>query len=145
IRAAGLTLGLRRIPAGYHVVFKADDVEYQTSNKSVHVDQAVVEWHECIPLPCKPSSKVLVSVYASFELGPMLCHGELLRRFEISVGELLDRSENSHPINFIPKLGEVVSACTSLSITLEQRLSDEKDVAVLCSLTTVSDQCSLAF
>jgi hypothetical protein len=26
----------------------------------------------------------------------MLCHGEVLRKFEISVRELLDRSENSH-------------------------------------------------
>jgi hypothetical protein len=47
-------------------------------------------------------------------------------------------------IIFQPKLGEVVSPCTSLFMTLEQQLSDEKDVAVLCSLTTVSDQCSLA-
>jgi hypothetical protein len=50
IRAADLTLGLRRIPAGFHVVFKADGAEYQTSNKSVHVNQAVVEWHERILL-----------------------------------------------------------------------------------------------
>jgi hypothetical protein len=35
-------------------------------------------------------------VYASFELGPMLGHGEVLRTFEISVRELLDRSQNSH-------------------------------------------------
>ncbi|KAG2746776.1 hypothetical protein P692DRAFT_20887136, partial [Suillus brevipes Sb2] len=96
IRASDLTLGLRWIPAGFHVVVKADGAEYQTSNKSVHVDQAVVEWHERILLPREPSSKVRVSVYASFELGPMLCHGELLRTFEISVGELLDRSEKSH-------------------------------------------------
>jgi len=34
-------------------------------------------------------------VYAAFELGPMLGHGELLRGFEISVAELLYRSENS--------------------------------------------------
>ncbi|KAG2748789.1 hypothetical protein P692DRAFT_201865926 [Suillus brevipes Sb2] len=89
IRASDLTLGLRRIPAGFHLVFEADGAEYQTSNKSVHVDQAVVEWHERILLPRELSSKVRVSVYASFELGPMLCHGELLRTFEISVGELL--------------------------------------------------------
>jgi hypothetical protein len=45
--------------------------------------------------PCELSSKVRVSVYASFELGPMLCHGEVLRTLEISVGELLNRSEKS--------------------------------------------------
>ncbi|KAG1778190.1 CHAT domain-containing protein [Suillus placidus] len=137
IRAADLALGLRRIPAGFHVVVKADGAEYQTSNRSVHIDQAVVEWRERILLPCKPSSTVRVSVYASFELSPMLCHGDLLRTFEISVGELLDRSEKSHPTIFQPKQEEVVSACTSLLMTLEQRLSDENDAAVLCPLTTL--------
>ncbi|KAG2746612.1 hypothetical protein P692DRAFT_20739009, partial [Suillus brevipes Sb2] len=135
-----LTLGLRRIPAGFHVAVKADGAEFSTSNKPVHVDQAVIEWNERILLPCEPSSKVQISVYASFELDPMLCHGEVLRKFEISVRELLDRSENSHPIIFQPKQGEVVSPCTSLFVVLEQRLSDETDVAVACSLTTVSDQ-----
>ncbi|KAG1729051.1 hypothetical protein EDD22DRAFT_974044 [Suillus occidentalis] len=138
IRAADLTLGLRRIPAGFHVVFEADGTEYQTSNKSVHVDQAIVEWHERILLPCEPSSKVWVSVYASFELGPMLCHGELLRTFEISVGELLDRSEKSHPIIFQPGHDEVISACTSLFMTLEQRLSDGNNTAALCHPTTLT-------
>jgi hypothetical protein len=47
-------------------------------------------------------------------------------------------------IFFQPQQGEVVSPCTSLFMTLEQRLSDENDAAVLCPLTTVSGQCSLA-
>ncbi|KAG2354958.1 CHAT domain-containing protein [Suillus spraguei] len=140
IRATDLTLGLRRIPAGFHVVVKTDSAEFQTSNKLIHVDQAVIEWNELILLPCETSSEVQVSVYASFELGPMLCHGELLRRFKISVGELLDRSKNSHPIIFQPKQGEVVSPCTSLFMTLGQRLLDENDVSVLRPLTTfISD------
>ncbi|KAG2129725.1 uncharacterized protein EDB93DRAFT_111505 [Suillus bovinus] len=50
IHATDLTLGLRRIPAGFHTVVKADGIEYQTSNKSVHVDQAVLEWQERILL-----------------------------------------------------------------------------------------------
>ncbi|KIK33641.1 hypothetical protein CY34DRAFT_813494 [Suillus luteus UH-Slu-Lm8-n1] len=138
IRATDLTLGLRRIPAGFHVVVEADGAEFQTSNKSAHVDQAVVEWNEPILLPCEPSSIVRVSVYASFELSPMLGHGEVLRTFEFSIQELLGRSE--HSIIFQPKHEEVVSPCTSLFMTLEQRLSDENDVAVLCPLTTlVSD------
>jgi hypothetical protein len=144
IHATDLTLGLRRILAGFHVVIKTDGAECQTSNKPLHVDQAVVKWTEPILLSCDPSSKVQVSVYASFELGPMLGHGEVLRTFEISVRELLDCSEKSHPILFQPKQGEVVSPCTSLFMTLEQRLSDENDAAVLCPVTTVSDQCSLA-
>ncbi|KAG1727986.1 CHAT domain-containing protein [Suillus lakei] len=135
IRATDLTLGLRRIPAGFHVVVKAGGAECQTSNKFVHVDQAVIEWNEHIFLPCESSSKVRVNVYASFELGPMLSHGELLRTFEISVGELLDRSEKSHPMIFQPKQQEVASPCTSLLMTVEQRLSD---AAVLCPLTTLT-------
>jgi CHAT domain-containing protein/ferredoxin len=140
IRATDLTLGLRRIPAGFHVVVKTDGAEFQTSNKLVHVDQAVIEWNESILLPCEPYSTVRVSVYASFESSPMLCHGEVLRTFEISVRELLDRSENSHPIIFQPKQGEVVSPCTSLFMTLEQRVPDENNATVLCRLTTVTSR-----
>ncbi|KAG1831276.1 CHAT domain-containing protein [Suillus variegatus] len=136
IHATDLTLGLRRIPAGFHVVVKTDGAEYQTSNKSVNVDQAVVEWDERILLPREPCSKVRVSVYASFELGPMLCHGELLRTFEISVRELLDRSEKSHPIIFQPKQEEVVSACTSLYMPVVQQLSDQNDAGLICPIST---------
>ncbi|KAG1724866.1 CHAT domain-containing protein [Suillus lakei] len=137
IRATDLTLGLRRIPAGFHVAVKADGAEYQTSNKPVDVDQVIVEWNERILLPCEPSSIVRISVYASFELGPMLCHREVLRTFEISIGELLDRSKNSHLIMFQPEQEEVISPCTSLFMTIEQeqRLSDENDAAVLCPLS----------
>ncbi|KAG1893660.1 uncharacterized protein F5891DRAFT_1196098 [Suillus fuscotomentosus] len=140
IHATDLILGLQCIPAGFYVVVKADGAEYQTSNNSVHVDQAVVEWHECILLPCNPSSKVGVSVYASFELGPMVCHGELLRTFEMSIGELLDRSERSHPIMFQPKQEDVISACTSLFMMVEQQLSDRNDGGVLCPLTTLTSR-----
>ncbi|KAG2152577.1 uncharacterized protein EDB93DRAFT_1249088 [Suillus bovinus] len=106
IRAIDLTLGLR-IPAGFHVTVEAGDAEYQTSNKSVHIDEAVIEWHERALLPCEPSSKVRVSVYASFELSPMSCYRELLRTFEIFVRELLDR---------MPRQEEVVSAHDSFDI-----------------------------
>ncbi|KAG2114914.1 CHAT domain-containing protein [Suillus cothurnatus] len=70
----------------------------------------------------------------------MLGHGEVLRTFEISVRELLDCSENSRPIIFQPKQGEVISPCTSLSMTLEQRLSVENDTAVLCPLVVLTSR-----
>lgn len=139
IRATDLTLGLRRIPAGFHVTITTDGAEWQTSNMPVHVDQAAVEWNERIPLPSEPVFKVQVSVYASFELGPMLGHGELLRTFEISVGELLDRSEKSNPIIFQPKAGEVISSCTSLFITVVKRHSDQRDAIIYP--TTPSTSC----
>ncbi|KAG2125692.1 CHAT domain-containing protein [Suillus clintonianus] len=137
IRATDLTLGLQRIPAGFHVVVKTHGIEFQTSNKPVHVDQAVVEWNEPILLPCEPSSLVRVSVYASFELGPMLGHGEVLRTFEMSMGELLDRSEKLCPRVFQPKQAELVSPCTSLLVTVERRCSDD-NCGVLSPLTTVT-------
>ncbi|KAG1842607.1 hypothetical protein F4604DRAFT_1938670 [Suillus subluteus] len=79
IHATDLTLGLRRIPAGFRVVIKTDSAECQTSNNPVHVDQAVIKWTEPIllyvvpnlifpariekdPRPCNLSSKVQVSI-----------------------------------------------------------------------------------
>ncbi|KAG2143665.1 hypothetical protein DEU56DRAFT_791824 [Suillus clintonianus] len=115
-----------------------DGVKFQTSNKLVHVDQGVVEWNERILLPCEPSSQVRVSMYASFELDPMLCHGEVLHTFEISIGELLDRSEKSRPIILQPKQEEVVSSRTLLFMIVEQRRSDENDATILRPLTTLA-------
>lgn len=77
------------------MVVKTDGAECQTTSKPVHVDQTVVEWNEPILLPCKPSSKVQISVYASFELVPMPCHGEVLATFDSFVGELLDLNERA--------------------------------------------------
>ncbi|KAG2757723.1 hypothetical protein P692DRAFT_20867258 [Suillus brevipes Sb2] len=142
VRATGVILGLRRIPVGFYVTVLSDGAEWQTSNTPVYVDQAVVEWNERIPLPSKPSSKVRLSVYASFELGPMLGHGELLRTIEISVGELLDRSERSLPIIFEHKQEEVVSSCTLLLVIVEQRRSDEKFAEGL-RLVTPSKSCDM--
>ncbi|KAG1820882.1 uncharacterized protein BJ212DRAFT_1297375 [Suillus subaureus] len=104
---------------------KADGAEFQTSNKPAHIDQAVIKWN-----------KPILLMYASFELGPMLCHGEILCTFQISIQELLAHSDNLHSIIFQPKQGEVVSSCTSLFMTLEQQLSDEHNTTVLCPLTT---------
>ncbi|KAG2141065.1 CHAT domain-containing protein [Suillus clintonianus] len=67
----------------------------------------------------------------------MLGQGEVLRTFNISVGELLDRSEKSRAIIFQPKQEEVVSSCTSLLMTVEQRRSDENDAAVIRPFTTL--------
>ncbi|KAG1732626.1 CHAT domain-containing protein [Suillus paluster] len=145
ICATDLTLSLRRIPAGFHVTVQADGAECKTSNKVV-LNPVFSAGIEKDSRPSEPSSKVRVSVYASFELDPMLGPGELLRTFEISVGELLDRSAKSHPIVFQPKAGEVISSCTSLFMTVEQRRSDDNDATVLRPVTTLmtSDMNTLA-
>jgi len=49
-RATDLTLGLKRIPAGFYVIVLVDGAEWQTTNKSVHIDQDIVEWNERIIL-----------------------------------------------------------------------------------------------
>ncbi|KAG0693125.1 CHAT domain-containing protein [Suillus ampliporus] len=138
ILATDLSLGLRRVPAGFYVTVQADGTEWRTSNKPVHVDQVAVEWNERILVPSERSSKVRVSVYASFELGPMLGHGERLRTFDVSVGELRDRSENSCPFVFQPKAGDVVSSCTSFFATVEQRVSYEDDAPVFPPMAPVN-------
>jgi len=50
ILATGLTLGLRRIPAGFYVEVQANDIKWQTANKPVHVDLDVLEWDQCVVL-----------------------------------------------------------------------------------------------
>jgi hypothetical protein len=50
IRATDLTLGLRRIPAGFNVTVQIDDVQWQTTNKPVHVGVDVLKWNEQIVL-----------------------------------------------------------------------------------------------
>ncbi|OJA10755.1 hypothetical protein AZE42_04254 [Rhizopogon vesiculosus] len=136
IRASDLTLGLRRIPAGFYVMIQVDGAQWQTTLKHVEdLDVVTVEWNEQVVLPPEPSCKVRFRVYASFELGSMLGHGDLLRTFETSIAELLDRSENSRPIVFQPKMGEVVSPCTSLFIAVEQLVFSKTDVGALCPIT----------
>jgi len=50
ILATGLTLGLRRIPAGFYVQVQADDIQWQTTNKPLLVDMDVLEWDQHIVL-----------------------------------------------------------------------------------------------
>jgi len=47
-RATDLALGLKRIPAGFYMTVQVDGTEWQTTNKSVHIDQDIVEWNEHI-------------------------------------------------------------------------------------------------
>ena len=50
ILATGLTLGLRRIPAGFYVQVQADDVQWQTTNEPVLIGQDALEWNQRIVL-----------------------------------------------------------------------------------------------
>ncbi|KAG1825309.1 CHAT domain-containing protein [Suillus variegatus] len=147
IRATDLTLGLRRIPAGFHVVIKIDGAECQTTNKPVYVDQAVVEWNELILLKTLGRASHLLKFGSACmrHLNWVLCsvmenssaHSRsLLENYWIAAKNHIMLT-NITAIIFQPKQGEIVSPCTSLFMTLEQRLSDENNAAALCLLTTL--------
>ncbi|KAG1857354.1 hypothetical protein DFJ58DRAFT_840648 [Suillus subalutaceus] len=121
IRATDLALGLRRIPAGFSVVVKTDSAEFQTSNKLVHVDQAVVEWNEPILLetPGRASHLLKFGSACVPRLNWARCSESVMEK---SSARLRSPSENywiavkSHimltsitAIIFQPKQGEVVS------------------------------------
>ncbi|KAG9309340.1 hypothetical protein JVU11DRAFT_10576 [Chiua virens] len=84
---------LRRIPVGFCVVVKSEVGTQRTVNKPALVGIDVVEWVDEIALPSDISSKISLTVFALFELGPTLGAGEALRELEITVGELLRNNE----------------------------------------------------
>ncbi|KAG1886812.1 CHAT domain-containing protein [Suillus fuscotomentosus] len=125
------------IPAGFHAVVKADSAEYQTSNQSVHVDQAVVEWHEHILLSaCMPHLNWIQ--WSVTENSSVHSRSQSENYWIAAKGLIMLTSITA--IMFQPKQEDIVSACTSLFMMVEQRLSDQNDGGVLCSLTTATSR-----
>ncbi|KAG1840297.1 CHAT domain-containing protein [Suillus subalutaceus] len=139
IRATDLTLGLRCIPAGFHVVIKTDSAECQTSNKPVHINQAVVEWNGPILLFGSAFMPHLSWVPYSVMEKPSVHSRSQSENYWIAAKNHIMLT-SIIAIIFQPKQEEVVSACTSLFITLEQQLFDENNAAVLCPLTTLTSR-----
>ncbi|KAG9312045.1 hypothetical protein JVU11DRAFT_7324 [Chiua virens] len=79
-----------RVPVGLHVAVEGGNRTQRTSQKPVSGTKDIVEWDEEIVLPSDPSSPISLSVIASFELESTVEAEEVLREFEITVGELLD-------------------------------------------------------
>ncbi|KAF8127680.1 hypothetical protein EV363DRAFT_468274, partial [Boletus edulis] len=121
ILAMDVVLGLRRVPAGFYTVVRHSGLEWRTENKCSSVKDDVIEWSRPIPLPSDPSATICLEVYASFEFQPMLGTGEQLRELQITVEQLLDRSANDVQFTFSPMDGDVVSPCSSILVTIEQR------------------------
>ncbi|KAF9236251.1 hypothetical protein BU15DRAFT_77223 [Melanogaster broomeanus] len=119
LKATNVATGLRRIPAGFYVSILIGNDQWKTTNNPVCPTSGVAEWNDLIDLPSDLSAKLNIRIYASFELGYTLGQGDLLRKFAITVAELLERSQNSRPIVFGPREQEVVSSCSSLEVTLE--------------------------
>ncbi|KAF8443849.1 hypothetical protein L210DRAFT_3643442 [Boletus edulis BED1] len=127
IQATGVALGLRRLPAGFYTVVRHSGHEWRTENKRSSVTDDVVEWRGPIPLPSDRSATVALEVYASFEFQPMLGTGEHLRKLTITVDQLLDRSTRHVPFTLFPKNGDIVSPCSSILVTVEQRNGERSD------------------
>ncbi|KAF8132497.1 hypothetical protein EV363DRAFT_1476739 [Boletus edulis] len=141
IQAKEPALGLRRLPACFYTLVHHSGHEWRTENKRSSVSDDVVKWRGPIPLPSDRSATINLEVYASFEFQPMLGTGEHLRTLTITMDELLDRSAKHIPFTLFPKNGDIVSPCSSVLVTVEQRNGESSDSSVsrvlgpLCSTT----------
>ncbi|KAF8133237.1 TPR-like protein [Boletus edulis] len=127
IRATGVALGLRRLPAGFYTVVHHTGLEWRTENKCSSVGDDVVEWSGPIPLPLDLSAIIRLEVYASFEFQPMLGTGEHLRELTMTVDQLLDCSGKHVPFSLFPKNGDIVSPCSSILVMVNQRNGASSD------------------
>ena len=50
IRATDVTLGLRRVPAGFHTVVHHSGLEWRTESRSSPVNNDVIDWSGPIPM-----------------------------------------------------------------------------------------------
>ncbi|KAG6371098.1 hypothetical protein JVT61DRAFT_10639 [Boletus reticuloceps] len=76
----------------------------------------------------------------------MLGTGEQLRKLTVTVKQLLDHSKEHIPFIFFPKDGDIVSPCSSIIVTVEQRDGESSDSLAsrvldpLCSTTDAPDE-----
>ncbi|KIJ58359.1 hypothetical protein HYDPIDRAFT_141567 [Hydnomerulius pinastri MD-312] len=126
IRAQNIPSGLKRIPVGFYVLVQFDGAQRRTQNKSVRLNDSGIAWEDEILLPSKVFDKVRFTVYASFELEPMLGNGEALYTSESRVEELVG---GTYLITFSP--GELGTAAPvpSLLVTLGRWYSNHPAVA----------------
>ncbi|KIJ59205.1 hypothetical protein HYDPIDRAFT_33436, partial [Hydnomerulius pinastri MD-312] len=125
LKATNVAAGLRRIPAGFYVSVSSGNDNWKTTNKPACPISGTTEWKDLIDLPSDVSAEVHIRIYASFELGYTLGQGEVLRKFSITVGDLLEHSRSSRAIVFSARAGEVLSPCTSLEVTVEEVLPSD--------------------
>ncbi|KAF8836801.1 hypothetical protein BDN67DRAFT_983674 [Paxillus ammoniavirescens] len=121
-----ISASLRQIPAGFYVNVLVENEEYQTANKPALVDGGMTEWENHIYMPSDLSSMVELRIYASPELGPMLGRGELLQKFSLSVGDLVQLSNTS-------RHRKVVSSWSSLQVTVKLLSPQDTNVIAFCS------------
>ncbi|KAF8834626.1 hypothetical protein BDN67DRAFT_975887 [Paxillus ammoniavirescens] len=133
-----LSASLRQIPAGFYVNVLVENEEYQTANKPALLHGGMTEWEDHIYLPSDLSSMVELRIYASPELGPMLGRGELLQKFSLSVGDLVQRSKTSRrKFYFLPEDRKVVSSWSSLQVTVKLLSPQDTNAIAFCSPVSV--------
>ncbi|KAF8119609.1 hypothetical protein EV363DRAFT_1196677 [Boletus edulis] len=90
IRAQNIPFGCKRIPIGIYVLVQFDGVRQRTQIKPIRLlNDSDIEWNDVIFLPSQVFDKVRITVYASFELNPMLGNGEVLYASETHLEELV--------------------------------------------------------
>jgi tetratricopeptide (TPR) repeat protein len=128
IRVTDIAIRLRRIPVGFYAAVKTENGIKRTSNKLVSVGKDVVEWVDEIVLPSNRLSRICLTAFASFELGPTLGNGEALCELKTTVGELLDRKGKLQFITSVEQSdGEVDSSRSSLEIEIERRVYGQNE------------------
>ncbi|KAI6101854.1 hypothetical protein F5141DRAFT_1204630 [Pisolithus sp. B1] len=131
IRARNILSGLKRIPVGFYVSVQFDGDQRRTQNKSMRLNDSGIEWDDEIPLltsfrPSTAFDKVEFTVYASFELEPMLGNGEALYSSVSRVEELVG---GTYLITFSSGESRTAAPGPSLLITLAQRCSGDLTAA----------------
>ncbi|KAF8551788.1 hypothetical protein OG21DRAFT_1498872 [Imleria badia] len=127
IRAQNICSVLRRIPVGFYVLVQFDAAQRRTQNKSVRLNDQGIEWEDTILLPSEAYGKVRFTVYASFELEPMLGGGEALYTSESHVEELIG---GTYLITFSPGESRTAVPDPSLLITLGRWYSNHLEVTL---------------
>ncbi|KAI9569442.1 CHAT domain-containing protein [Boletus coccyginus] len=153
IRATDVTLGLRRVPAGFYTIVHHSGFEWRTENKRSSVNHDLVEWGGPIPMRVFPAQTGVrpnrVRRPSDLSATPTLGDGEQLREITVTVEQLLGHNAKdvlsgySHVTVFtlFPKDGDVVSPCSSILVTINGQNfqgSDPSTSKVLgphCSIT----------
>ncbi|KAI6017268.1 hypothetical protein PISMIDRAFT_679577 [Pisolithus microcarpus 441] len=126
IRAQNIPSGLKRIPVGFYVLVQFDGYQRRTQNKPMRLNDSGIEWEDEIPLPSRAFGKFRFTIYASFELEPMLGSGEALYTSESPAEEFVG---GTYLITFSP--AELVTRVPnpSLLITLGRWYSNHLAIA----------------
>lgn len=132
----------RRIPIGLYTAITVSGLVCRTESKPVLARTGDIEWDDKTILPADLSSQVCIDVYASFELAPALGRGELLQRFQIPIGNMLERSAHSPSIVFssISEQNNPMICYSSLTLETEYLHEDDSQALVQSSgITQRSD------